>query len=482
MVDPWSSMESTASPLTESGPSASDDCTPSTSSETPRGFPDAGSRSPAASLPRPSPHETTVTKLKEESRPRHLTLDLEPADRDTTLPRRPHFLDGDYRSPSGSSIECRIPEPHFLDHTPSPDDFDEKSDITNPNFLDDDAGDADGAQRRSHRNGRVAEVTVHRAGYRSALHYGLDAARSSERDKRASQLYSAAHDTASVRSVSSGGSSRLDNKMECVHSLLSLLTLSPDNNAELGGPLLEMSRCPDSCAAMRQAGCVPLLVQLVHSRLPRDTRDRAAQALRNIIHAHTDDKAARREARVWRLLEQVRAYCAVLEDLVAARKEGRDHPDDDAAMHPSQCVAVLMKLSFDEEHRHVVCQLGGLQALASLVSNDQAAHGSRTDDITCLTMRKYAGMTLTNLTFGDGNNKSLLCSFKDFMLALVEQLESPNDDMRQVRTSALFIPAYHFLSQKQSYSESIHHYITFCNFLFATLLPFVIMTDGTSLA
>uniref|UniRef100_A0A2A4IRB1 Adenomatous polyposis coli protein n=1 Tax=Heliothis virescens TaxID=7102 RepID=A0A2A4IRB1_HELVI len=119
------------------------------------------------------------------------------------------------------------------------------------------------------------------------------------------------------------------------------------------------------------------------------------------------------------------------------RKEGKEVIEDDATKHPSQSVAALMKLSFDEEHRHVVCQLGGLQALAALVSGDQAAHGSRTDDNTCLTMRKYAGMTLTNLTFGDGNNKSLLCSFKDFMLALVEQLESPNDDMRQVTAAVL---------------------------------------------
>lgn len=466
MIDPWSSMESSNSPLTDSGPSASEACTPSASSEPLPGAtstplsPDARRNLPDSTESR-NKTATNVTRSKEptkdKARVRDLTLDLT-GEAHSSSSRRTHFLDEDYQSPSKSNIECRIPKPHFLDHTPSPDEFDERSDITNPNFLDDDVLEADDQHRakagalpkrsqKSHNsNLSTPEERLHRTNYRSTLHYGLEsAARSSERDKRASQLYQRTwpgerevwpgHDTASVRSFSSTGSndaprpsSNLENKMECVYSLLSLLTLSPDNNADLSGPLLEMSRSVESCIAMRRAGCIPLLVQLIHSKLSRETRDRAAKALRNIIHTQTDDKAGRREARVWRLLEQVREYCYMLEDLVDGKKE----VEDDSSKHPSQCVAALMKLSFDEEHRHVVCQLGGLQALAALVSGDQAAHGSGTDDPTCLTMRRYAGMTLTNLTFGDGNNKTLLCSFKDFMMALVEQLESPNDDMRQV--------------------------------------------------
>lgn len=459
MVDTWSSMDSSNSPLTDSGPSASDDCPPSTSSEPPRG-PQVSSPSEADARrsqdPKDKPKYPKHVPKTDKARNRDLTLDLD----SEHIPRRPHFLDDDFHLPSKSNIECRIPKPHFLDHSPSPDEFDERSDITNPNFLDDEV-DGDDSQApkkagalpkrptKTQSSTYTSQEDRHRTNYRSTLHYGLEnAARSSERDKRASQLYRGtwpgerdvwtAHDSSSVRSFSSNGSdcarpsSNLENKMECVCSLISLLSLSPENNADLSGPLLEMSRSVESCVAMRQAGCIPLLVQLIHSKVPRETRDRAAKALRNIIHTQTDDKAGRREARVWRLLEQVREYCYVLEDLVEARKEGKEAIEDDVTKHPSQSVAALMKLSFDEEHRHVVCQLGGLQALAALVSGDQAAHGSRTDDNTCLTMRKYAGMTLTNLTFGDGNNKSLLCSFKDFMLALVEQLESPNDDMRQV--------------------------------------------------
>ncbi|XP_059054528.1 adenomatous polyposis coli protein-like [Achroia grisella] len=471
MVDPWSSMDSSNSPLTDSGPSASEDCTPSTSSETPRGPLDVSPTSPDSrrlQIPKDVktlPTRNVLPKTTDKARSRDLTLDLETLESDS-LPRRPHFLDEDYQLPSKSNIECRIPKPHFLDHSPSPDEFDERSDITNPNFLDDevDGDDSLGQKKAGAFPKRPQKIQPsylaqddrpHTTTYRSSLHYGLESvARSNERDKRASQLYRGtwpgegdvwtSHDASSVRSFSSNGStegarpsSNLENKMECVYSLISLLSLSPENNADLSGPLLEMSRSVESCVAMRQSGCIPLLVQLIHSKVPRETRDRAAKALRNIILTQTDDKAGRREARVWRLLEQVREYCYVLEQVVETRKDGREVIEDDVSKHPSQSVAALMKLSFDEEHRHVVCQLGGLQALAALVSGDQAAHGSRTDDNTCLTMRKYAGMTLTNLTFGDGNNKSLLCSFKDFMLALVEQLESPNDDMRQVTAAVL---------------------------------------------
>lgn len=54
------------------------------------------------------------------------------------------------------------------------------------------------------------------------------------------------------------------------------------------------------------AGCVPLLVQLVHAREESAVvRQRASQALHNLVHCHVDDKRGRREARVLRLLQQL---------------------------------------------------------------------------------------------------------------------------------------------------------------------------------
>ncbi|GIY42621.1 adenomatous polyposis coli protein, partial [Caerostris extrusa] len=78
----------------------------------------------------------------------------------------------------------------------------------------------------------------------------------------------------------------------------------------------------------------------------------------------------------------------------------------------------------------------GLQAIAELLRVDQWAHGVNNDPH-CTTLRRYLGMSLTNLTFGDGANKALLCSMRPFMEALVAQLYSPSEDLRQVTASVL---------------------------------------------
>ena len=67
---------------------------------------------------------------------------------------------------------------------------------------------------------------------------------------------------------------------------------------------------------------------------------------------------------------------------------------------------------------------------------DHEVHGNTTEQYN-ITMRRYACMALTNLTFGDGTNKALLCSMKSCMDALVNQLASPNEDLKQVAASVL---------------------------------------------
>ncbi|XP_046743594.1 uncharacterized protein LOC124409789 isoform X2 [Diprion similis] len=228
------------------------------------------------------------------------------------------------------------------------------------------------------------------------------------------------------------GQRRLGAKVDVVYSLLGMLG-GAEGREDMSATLLSMSNSTDSCLAMRQSGCLPLLVQLIHAPgQDPETRDRASQAIHNIVHSRGEERAGRREARVLRLLEQLRDYCQSLRTTLAARQ-----PLDDFDRHPGPTIAALMKLSFDEAHRHAMCQLGGLHAVAELIEMDHAAHGSECDDQNCVTLRRYAGMALTNLTFGDGNNKALLCSFREFMKALVAQLRSPSDDLRQVTASVL---------------------------------------------
>lgn len=69
---------------------------------------------------------------------------------------------------------------------------------------------------------------------------------------------------------------------------------------------------------------------------------------------------------------------------------------------------------------------------------EHAKHGSINNEFHCVLLRRYACMSLTNLTFGDSGNKALLCSCREFMRALVVQLQSPSDELRQVRKVFFF--------------------------------------------
>ncbi|OCU02245.1 adenomatous polyposis coli homolog isoform X1 [Xenopus laevis] len=263
------------------------------------------------------------------------------------------------------------------------------------------------------------------------------------------------HDTTSVMSSNSTYSvprrltSHLGTKVEMVYSLLSML--GTHDKDDMSRTLLAMSSSQDSCIAMRQSGCLPLLIQLLHgndkdsvllgnSRGSKEARARASAALHNIIHSQPDDKRGRREIRVLHLLEQIRAYCETCWEWQEAHEQGMDQDKNpmpapvDHQICPAVCV--LMKLSFDEEHRHAMNELGGLQAIAELLQVDCEMYGLINDHYS-VTLRRYAGMALTNLTFGDVANKATLCSMKSCMRALVAQLKSESEDLQQVIASVL---------------------------------------------
>ncbi|XP_069481599.1 adenomatous polyposis coli protein isoform X2 [Ambystoma mexicanum] len=255
--------------------------------------------------------------------------------------------------------------------------------------------------------------------------------------------------SSSTYSVPRRLTSHLGTKVEMVYSLLSML--GTHDKDDMSRTLLAMSSSQDSCIAMRQSGCLPLLIQLLHgndkdsvllgnSRGSKEARARASAALHNIIHSQPDDKRGRREIRVLHLLEQIRTYCETCWEWQEVHDQGMDqekNPMPAPAEHQiCPAVCVLMKLSFDEEHRHAMNELGGLQAIAELLHVDCEMYGL-TDDHYSVTLRRYAGMALTNLTFGDVANKATLCSMKGCMRALVAQLKSESEDLQQVIASVL---------------------------------------------
>ena len=178
------------------------------------------------------------------------------------------------------------------------------------------------------------------------------------------------------------GQRRLGAKVDVVYNLLGILG-SAGSREDMSATLLSMSSSADTCLVMRESGCLPLLIQLIHAPgQDTDTRERSCRALHNIVHARNDDKMLkRREVRVLKLLEQLRDYCQNLRSLESA--------SDEPERHPGATITSLMRLSFDEDHRHAMCQLGGLHAIAELIEVDHAAHGTECDDQHCITFRRF---------------------------------------------------------------------------------------------
>ncbi|KAM5190197.1 adenomatous polyposis coli protein 2 isoform 2-T2 [Callospermophilus lateralis] len=244
-----------------------------------------------------------------------------------------------------------------------------------------------------------------------------------------------------------------NSKVEVVFWLLSMLATR--DQEDTARTLLAMSSSPESCVAMRRSGCLPLLLQILHgaeaasgghSGTPgalgaKDARMRANAALHNIVFSQPDQGLARKEMRVLHVLEQIRAYCETCWDWLQARDaapEGGGPGSTPVPIEPQICQATcaVMKLSFDEEYRRAMNELGGLQAVAELLQVDYEMHKMTRDPLN-LALRRYAGMTLTNLTFGDVANKATLCARRGCMEAIVAQLDSDSEELHQVVSSIL---------------------------------------------
>ncbi|NXX57545.1 APCL protein, partial [Scopus umbretta] len=240
-------------------------------------------------------------------------------------------------------------------------------------------------------------------------------------------------------------------QVEVVFWLLSMLATRDKD--DMSRTLLAMSSSQESCLAMRKSGCLPLLIQILHDsdgepgppESPagaKDARMRANAALHNIVFSQPDEGQAKKEMRVLHVLEQIRSYSETCWDwLQMQSRDGGRGPKGGAAPVPiepqiCQATCAIMKLSFDEEYRRAMNELGGLQAVAELLQVDYEMHKMTSDPLN-LALRRYAGMALTNLTFGDVVNKATLCSRRGCMEAIVAQLGSDSEELHQVVSSIL---------------------------------------------
>ncbi|XP_066491269.1 adenomatous polyposis coli protein 2 [Tiliqua scincoides] len=246
-----------------------------------------------------------------------------------------------------------------------------------------------------------------------------------------------------------------NSKVEVVFWLLSMLATR--DKEDMSRTLLAMSSSQESCLAMRKSGCLPLLIQILHDTdqelgapdspgtregAGKDCRMRANAALHNIVFSQPDEGQAKKEMRVLHVLEQIRSYSETCWDWLKMHStEGSKTPEGGAAPVPiepqiCQATCAIMKLSFDEEYRRAMNELGGLQAIAELLQVDYEMHRMTSDPLN-LALRRYTGMALTNLTFGDVVNKATLCSRRRCMQAIVAQLASNSEELHQVVSSIL---------------------------------------------
>ncbi|XP_041417649.1 adenomatous polyposis coli protein 2 isoform X2 [Xenopus laevis] len=242
-------------------------------------------------------------------------------------------------------------------------------------------------------------------------------------------------------------SGQQESKVEVVLWLLSMLATRDKD--DMSRTLLAMSSSQDSCQAMRRSGCLPLLIQILHeaerdasaqeSSSFKDARMRANAALHNVIFSQPDEGQAKKEMRVLHILEQIRSYTETCCDWMLEHERGGNmHECKPVPVEPQICQAscAIMKLSFDEEYRRAMNELGGLQAISELLEVDYLMNRMTSDPFS-LALRRYAGMALTNLTFGDVVNKATLCSRRGCMQAIVAHLASENEELQQVASSIL---------------------------------------------
>ncbi|XP_034660977.1 adenomatous polyposis coli protein [Drosophila subobscura] len=216
------------------------------------------------------------------------------------------------------------------------------------------------------------------------------------------------------------------------------LNESDATRLELTRNFLELSRNVETCTDLRSSDCIQILVQILHANDEglATARKYASQALHNIVHSNPEEKERQREVKMLRLLDQILDYCNFLRTQL---QSGGEAIADDEDRHPLAAMKLLMKASFDEEHRATMCELGALKAIPNLVHLDHAVHGPAAGREQCNALRSYGLMALTNLTFGDENvhNKSYLCGQRQFMEVVIAQLNTAPDDLLQVLAGVL---------------------------------------------
>ncbi|CAH8448061.1 unnamed protein product [Dicrocoelium dendriticum] len=208
-----------------------------------------------------------------------------------------------------------------------------------------------------------------------------------------------------------------------------------------------------------------------------ELKNAAIQAIHRLVPVcQADANLRERDLGIVRLLAIIHTYTITQQNRlersnVACSSSCRGslfiHPPDRLPIPacPVAEVAALVRLSFYPEHRTAICALGGVHVLIALLRVEQAVctdaglfpaamncpdKSDSTFDCpksvdqsaehlleTSISLRRYICMALTNLTFGVAANKALLCRRIANLEALLAQLRSGNEELKQVSASVL---------------------------------------------
>ncbi len=241
-------------------------------------------------------------------------------------------------------------------------------------------------------------------------------------------------------------------KIEMVLSVLSVVNSSSkeQNDADAVKFLLALSRTPDTCAVMRQPGCMNMLIQILHNvrhkgeRSHREVRARAAETLRNIIQSTGDTRQGKHELCVLVVLEKIRSHCDGIFEFIASHEGSRridpiklesvQRDCDELLTH----IRKLYKYSSDKEkYRPAILNIGGLQATAEVLIVNfrliafQDPYLRQDEKPVCHSSKIVTVIisTLINLTYGDVHNKSGLCRLPDFLKSLMFHIKQQNESI-----------------------------------------------------
>ncbi|XP_055333045.1 uncharacterized protein LOC129584761 [Paramacrobiotus metropolitanus] len=197
--------------------------------------------------------------------------------------------------------------------------------------------------------------------------------------------------------------------------------------------LLTLSTSPENCLALTHFSAIPVVVELIHDAGQgfsaaggREVRDKAERVLNQLVISQIEDKRCRREVFVLRMLEKLRQYSSrVLYQPQSLTKDEEDLPD----AFPVPALSALCEKTFEADYRHTFSYLGGVQAVAEVLTVNFERYDHTTSRYHA-NIRKYACLILTNVTCGDGIKKAVLCTSRRFLDVLALLLTGGPEDLR----------------------------------------------------